>query len=250
MSRFFLRASLALFVIFVPALGAQEPLRWVGSWAASPMGEPVNPGQPSPANTTYRNIVHISAGGASVRVQLTNEFGARPLTVGSAHIALSAGSGSIEPASDHALTFSGQGSVIIPPGALMLSDPVPLQVTPLSSLAVSIFLPEQPINDTTCHQDARSTTYITVGDTTTAATETDARPVFSWCFAKGIDVSTRDPRAAAIVTFGDSITDGALSTRDANHRWPDVLARRLQAEFKYRPSLRAERRHRRQSRSA
>ena len=54
-------------------------------------------------------------------------------------------------------------------------------------------------NDTTCHQDARSTTFITVGDSTTAATVTDARPVYSWCFVKGIDVSTSDPKAAAIV---------------------------------------------------
>jgi len=176
--------------------------------------------------------VHVSAGGASLRVELTNEFGARPLTIGSAHIALSAGSGSIQPASDHALTFSGEASVIIPPGAPVFSDPVPLQITPLTSLAVSIFLPEQPINDTTCHQDARSTTFITVGDTTTAATVTDARPIYSWCFVKGIDVSTHDPRATAIVAFGDSITDGALSTRDANRRWPDVLARRLQENSK------------------
>ncbi len=229
---FVARISLSLLLIAAPALRAQEPLRWVGTWAASPMGEPVNPGQPSPANTTYRDVVRISAGGASLRVQLTNEFGARPLTIGSAHIALSVGSGSIQPATDHALTFSGQPWVIIPPGAPVFSDPVPLQVTPLTSLAVSIFLPDQPINDTTCHQDARSTTFITVGDTTTAATVTDARPVYSWCFVKGIDVSTSDPKAAAIVAYGDSITDGALSTRDANHRWPDVLARRLQGNSK------------------
>jgi lysophospholipase L1-like esterase len=232
MIRFVARLFLSLSMIAAPALSAQEPLRWIGTWAASPMGEPVNPGQPSPANTTYRDVVYISAGGASLRVELTNEFGARPLIIGSAHIALSAGAGSIQPATDHALTFSGQASVIIPPGALMVSDPVPLQVSPLTSLAVSIFLPDQPINDTTCHQDARSTTFITVGDTTTAASVTDARPVFSWCFVKGIDVSTHDPRAAAVVAFGDSITDGALSTRDANRRWPDVLARRLQENSK------------------
>ena len=31
------------------------------------------------------------------------------------------------------------------------------------------------------------------------------------------------------MTFGDSITDGDGSTLDANHRWPDLLAERLQA---------------------
>ena len=34
----------------------------------------------------------------------------------------------------------------------------------------------------------------------------------------------------AIVTLGDSITDGALSTHNANLRWPDILAARLQAD--------------------
>ena len=114
MIRFAGRFFLSLLVIVAPALHAQEPLRWVGSWAASPMGEPVNPGQASPANTTYRNIVHISAGGASLRVELTNEFGARALTIGSAHVAVSAGAGSIQSTTDHALTFSGEASVIIP----------------------------------------------------------------------------------------------------------------------------------------
>jgi lysophospholipase L1-like esterase len=35
------------------------------------------------------------------------------------------------------------------------------------------------------------------------------------------------PGARAIVTFGDSITDGNGSAVDANHRWPDLLAQRL-----------------------
>ena len=109
---------------------------------------------------------------------------------------------------------------------------MPLEVDPLSSLAVSLYLPDQPIDDTTCHQDARATNFITPGNTTTAETLTDARTIFSWCFVKGIDISTHASNAAAIVTLGDSITDGALSTRDANRRWPDVLARRLQENSK------------------
>ncbi len=191
------------------------------------MGQKVNPGQPSPANSTYRNVVRISAGGPS-----TNEFGTRSLVVGAAHVALSAGNGAIQPDSDHALTFSGKPAVTIPPGALVVSDPVAVQITPLSSLAVSVYLPDQRISETTCHEDARSTTFIAAGDATTAASLTDARPITSWCFVKGIEVSSNDPLAAAIVTLGDSITDGALSTRDANRRWPDVLASRLQADSK------------------
>ena len=36
------------------------------------------------------------------------------------------------------------------------------------------------------------------------------------------------------MALGDSITDGAITTVDANHRWPDFLARRLRD----RPGLR------------
>jgi lysophospholipase L1-like esterase len=222
-----------LLLAVAPDLVAQYvPVNWVGTWGASPMGERVNPGQSSPANSTYRNVVRVSAGGSQVRVELTNEFGARPLTIGAAHIAVSAGIGAIEPGSDHALTFNGQATVTIPPGAPVYSDPVPLEIAPLSSLAVSVYLPAQSIDDTTCHADARSTTMIAVGDETAAQTLTDAQPVYSWCFVKAIDVGTHASNAAAIVCFGDSITDGALSTRDTNRRWPDVLARRLQADPK------------------
>jgi len=40
------------------------------------------------------------------------------------------------------------------------------------------------------------------------------------------------PGSFAIVTLGDSITDGAASQRSANHRWPDVLAARLSQDPK------------------
>jgi lysophospholipase L1-like esterase len=197
------------------------------------MGERVNPGQPSPADSTYRDVLRISAAGPSIRVVLTNEFGSRDLTIGAAHVALSAGAdGATRPGSDHALTFSGQSSVVIPAGALALSDPIPMQVAPLSSLAVSVYLPRQPIADTTCHEDGQSTNFITQGDTTAAETLTDPRPIGSWCFVKGIDVSSADPHAASIVAFGDSITDGWQSIVNANRRWPDILANRLQADPK------------------
>lgn len=222
---------LALLLTSAPAARAQQA-HWIGTWAAAPMGAQVNPGQPAPANSTYRNIVHISAGGNSLRVQLTNEFGTRSLTVAAAHIAVSTGNGSIQSGTDHPLTFSGQPSVTVPAGGLVFSDPLPLQVAPQADLAVSVFLPDQQISDTTCHEDAQSTNFVTQGNTTTAATLTDARPIYAWCFVKGIDVPAPETKAASIVTFGDSITDGWDSTRDANRRWPDVLARRLQGDPK------------------
>src|SRR5277367_535886 len=215
------------------ALAQGANANWVGTWAASPIGSVVNSGQPGPANSTYRSIVHISIGGPSVRVQLTNEFGTEALKVGAADIATSSGGGSIQPGSDHALTFNGKPIVEIPAGALVLSDPVAMPATPLSDLVVSIYLPDQQIRNTTCHTGGHSTNYVLRGNASAAPTADNSSPITSWCFVKGIDVSTNAAdHAAAIVTFGDSITDGAQSTYDMNRRWPDVLAARLQADKK------------------
>jgi hypothetical protein len=123
MHRLFARVVQASLLLFsAPVLVAQQAPRWVGTWAASPMGAPVNFGQPSPANTTYRNVVRISAGGATVRIELTNEFGTRPLAIGAAHIAVSAGMGAIQPGSDHARESRRQR---LPPGPVHRRNDLP-----------------------------------------------------------------------------------------------------------------------------
>jgi lysophospholipase L1-like esterase len=207
---------------------------WVGTWAASPMAAK-NPdgkfGAPGTDGTTLREIVHISIGGPSVRVILTNEFGLDPLTISAAQVALSSGTSAITPGTGTALTFGGMPSITIPPGALAVSDPAALKVAPASNLAVSLFLPDQPVSQLTFHPFADQTNYLVPGNVVTAASLDTPQTFFTWDFLKGVDV-TADNKAASIVTFGDSITDGAHSTRDANARWPDILARRLQADKK------------------
>ena len=223
------------------ATAAAPPEHWVGTWAASPMAAN-NPGAkfgaqrdehslPGGDGTTLREIVHISIGGPSVRVILTNEFGLDPLTISAAQIAMSAGGSNITAGSATALTFGGKSSIIIPPGALIVSDPAALKVAPFSDLAVSLFLPDQPVNQLTLHPFADQTNYLIPGNAVSATSLDTPTPFFTWDFLKGVDV-TADSKSASIVTFGDSITDGAHSTRDANARWPDVFARRLQANKK------------------
>jgi lysophospholipase L1-like esterase len=201
--------------------------QWVGTWAASPLAMKIDD---PVANSTYRSVVHISLGGDTLRVQLTNELGTTPLNVGSAHIALSAGEGKTQPGTDHALTFNGRPTVMIPAGGMVFSDPVAMQAAPMADIALSVYLPEQLIATPTCHVLGVSTNYIATGDASAAPVLESPRPLKSWCFVKGIDVRAAD--AAAVVTFGDSITDGALSTPDANRRWPDNLFLRLHADKK------------------
>src|SRR5690348_11417610 len=147
----------------VTASAAAPADHWVGTWAASPMAAKIPSakfGAPGTDGTTLREIVHISIGGPSVRVVLTNEFGLDPLTIGAAQIALSSGTSAITAGSATALTFDGKPSIVIPPGALVVSDPVALKVAPFSNLAVSLFLPDQPVNQLTLHPFADQTNYL------------------------------------------------------------------------------------------
>jgi lysophospholipase L1-like esterase len=209
-----------------------ETDNWVGTWAASP--QPIwgadfalPPNIPAHLwNQTVRQIAHVSIGGSRVRVVLSNEYGTRPLTIGAAHIAAASGGSSIAAGSDRPLTFGGRVAVTIPPGAPAVSDPVDLSVSPLSNLAISLFLPDvTPL--TTFHWDGVQTAFIGAGNQTDeneikGADKTKARVLLS-------EIQVNAPAdARAIVTFGDSITDGNSSTPDANHRWPDFLAERLQ----------------------
>lgn len=214
---------------------AASPDHWVGTWAASPVALVNREDKFGAADTTYREIVHVSMGGPAIRVILTNEFGVDSLTIGAASVALSAGGSSIKPDASSPLTFNGRPSITIPAGALVVSDPVNLKLPPTSDLAVSIFVPAQAIGTVTLHGYADQTSYTAPGNFASEpsfGTSTDAATnIYSWPFLKGVDVKA-DNKAAAIVAFGDSITDGAYSTRNGNARWPDVLASRLQANKK------------------
>jgi lysophospholipase L1-like esterase len=202
---------------------------WIGTWASSPLLADAGSAPPEPgfADSTLRQIVHVSAGGKQIRVRFSNAFGATTLNMPSAHVALCAGGGAIRPESDKALTFHGQSSVSIPAGSLMISDPVDFNLAPLSDLTVTIRVKGAPDGITT-HPGSRITSYIQAGNAISATDLPSATHIDHWYFLNGIDVLAKKS-TAAIATFGDSITDGAKSTIGGNQRWPDGLARRLQA---------------------
>lgn len=219
-------AAAATFHNLAAAQQTKQP-RWVGTWATAPM-TPDADDQQAFCDVTLREIAHVSVGGNRIRVRLTNEFGVSPLTVSAAHIALSVRGSAIQPETDRALTFNGQTSVQIPAGSILLSDPVQLDVPTFSNVAVSIYLPTQYIRNGTSHIAASQTSYLAHGNGVALPNLTKAEEVKSWDFFDGVDVVTNEKNAGAIVVLGDSITDGAYSTDNENHRWPDFLARRLQ----------------------
>jgi lysophospholipase L1-like esterase len=200
---------------------------WVATWGAAMMATRAGHA-PDFTGQTLRQIVHGSAGGKQARVWFSNRFGKEPLLIGAAHIALRTNASAIDPTSDHALTFNGNASVTVPPGATIVSDPITMHIPPFADLAVSSYFPNRAMG-TTQHGLANQTSYRASRNQSNATTLTDtAKPMESWYFLSGVDVAASGD--AAVVTLGDSITDGARSTPNTNHRWPDYLAARLAAD--------------------
>jgi hypothetical protein len=106
-------AAAAAGLLSIEPLAAQAD-SWIGSWGASdvfPVGPDVN-------FQTLRQFVRLSAGGKRLRVRFSNATGQYPLVIGAAHVAKPAADGApgtIDPVTDHALTFGGSPGVTVPP---------------------------------------------------------------------------------------------------------------------------------------
>ena len=228
--RFAARSSLVLALVGLLSLGPahaherdRDDARWVGTWSASPQS---NPAPPAVSGQTVRNVVRTSIAGDVIRVRLSNAFGTVPLVIGEARVARRETGATTVSGSDRPLTFDGATRVVIPPGASMTSDPVALKVPALADLAVSIHLPD-PTTLTTFHRLGLATTYLsTPGNFAATPGFSTLSTGTSWFVVSGIEVRSRD---RAVVTLGDSITDGSGSTVDGNGRWPNRLAERLEA---------------------
>jgi lysophospholipase L1-like esterase len=224
-----LRSIVALFLAFA-ALAARadgDESRWVGTWSAA-MQAPLFAPAPVFSGVTLRQIVHLTIGGAQLRVRFSNAQGSVPLAIDAASVGVRASGATVRAGSLRALHFAGAASIQVPPGAVAISDPVALDVEPQSDLAISLFV-SMPQSGSTQLTLSHQTSYVsTSGDFTDSDSMTVASTNTSWYWLSGVEVKAGEG-ARAIVAFGDSITEGFNSTTDANARWPDVLARRLLA---------------------
>ena len=184
------------------------------------------------SNQTVRQIVRVSVGGDRVRVVLSNAFGTAPIEIGAAHVALRDHDALVKTSSVKPLTFGGSTTGRIVPGATIVSDAVSLTVPAVSDLVVDLFLPGElgtGPSPVTTHNGASQTNYLSAaGNHSGEAAMTVERTAGAWFLLARVEVAS-DQGSGAVVTFGDSITDGARSTSDLNSRWPDHLARRLAA---------------------
>ncbi len=216
---------------------------WVGTWACGPQLTENSVSQnnlpPAPlAYSTLRQFVHTTIGGQHLRVRFSNAYGTNSVVMNSVHVALAAGTGSaangvINTATDTALTFRGAPSITIPPGVVVVSDPFDFDLPALTNLAISIYYGYVSPNivnvgTITGHPGSRTTSYIQPGNVVSAGSMMSpaATNTAHWYTITGVDVLA-DASSKAVVTLGDSITDGRGSTTDGNNRWPDDLAARL-----------------------
>ena len=235
----FFVAAAALAAGAAVALAPKQPAEsatssgWVESWAAAPQ-EPtrvaVNKAYTGFDDETVRNVVFTSVGGSEIRIRLSNLFGTRPLDIGQASVGEVARQGSLTGAA-FPVKFNGSSSVTVAPGQDVVSDSVPMTVAPLEDIAVSVYLPDRT-GPVTYHLVGQQDNYIAPGnrvmDITGSGYQTRST---SWYFLDGVDVLGADKRAGVVVALGDSITDGVGSAGGLNDRWPNFLARRLDAAY-------------------
>ncbi|AJT66860.2 SGNH/GDSL hydrolase family protein [Streptomyces chattanoogensis] len=209
-----------------PAVSGQ----WVGTWSAAAAA--AEPGTlDGYAGMSIRNVVHTSVGGSGARIQLSNLYGTRPLSVSHASLAVASAPSNPTAAAGtmRRLTFGGKPAVAIPAGGAVTSDPVRLKIPANADLLATTYSPS-PAGPATYHPYARQTSYLARGDRTedaTGAAYTEQSPY--WRYLTGLDVWSTEAQGT-VVAIGDSITDGITSTAGANHRWTDFLAERLRDE--------------------
>ncbi|MDQ6605335.1 MAG: SGNH/GDSL hydrolase family protein [Actinomycetota bacterium] len=209
--------------------GAGAP-NWIATWGAAPQRAiATNLSARGFDRATIRQIAFTSIGGTMVRIRVSNTFGVKPLLVGAAAIGAAGAGAAVLPGSNRVLRFGARRSVLIPPGAEALSDPVKFNVKPLQRLAASLYLPV-PTGPATEHVVAAQTNYAASGNRAAALDSAGfTTQTRSWYFLDGIDVLAPRRDIGSVVTLGDSITDGVGSSLGGDTRYPNDLARRLQA---------------------
>ena len=223
---------------------------WHGIWGASMYGPypagPLDGTAPPPLNSTttpgalvddeasdqsFRMVVAPTLGAETIRLRFSNVEGDRPLVLGAVTIGIEVADAAIDPTSLTAVTFDGEPTATIPAGEERASDAVSLTFDAGQRLAVSIYTPG-PTGPLTWHAVSFDTQHLTRPGTGDATDDVSGLPytdsTLGWFLLTGVDrlVPATD---AVVVTFGDSITDGAYQVPTSDTRYPDLLATRLRA---------------------
>ena len=112
----------------------------------------------------------------------------------------------------------------VAPGASVTSDPLPIAVVAGQDLAISIRFDTAPAIGS-FHWDGKRTGYVLAGQRIADADPPVETTTTTRLLLAGVLVETAQAKGTVVI-LGDSITDGAGATLDADTRWPDYLAAR------------------------
>lgn len=210
-------------------LTAAAPLSrsaWVPGWAAPPIGfEPaIRDGLGRPyRNETVRQELRAGVAGRGLRLRLTNELSSDPLRIGGVSIVRLDAQGTPVAGSLRRLAFGGAAAVLVPPGAAMLTDPFDYPVRAGERLAVSVHFPDEAAPPAHAQM-----VEVAAGDATGQTALAQPRRARAPGIVSGLEV-TGSAATRVLVTFGDSITEGAGASPGKAMSWPDQLGRLLAA---------------------
>jgi len=225
--KFYLISTLCLLLI---GLVFAEEVFYTGTWSTSQYCTDEMPDIDVPGST-IRQFLRVSIPGETLRFHFSNIIGDSELELKSVHVAKSAGQGTggIIPETDTEITFNhGQSEVTIPAFGDLVSDDIPFSIDALDELAISIYYGKIP-KQLTNHGGSRTNSFVEVGNVVSKETLDDTYKLAHWYTISAIDVVDNEHQYAAVLCYGDSITDGRGSITDQQNRWTDVLAERLQS---------------------
>lgn len=210
-----LGAATAIVLAVAPGLAAAQA--WVPVWTASAAPDRGDGPPDAPlqfAGQTVRQDMRLGASSRSLRFRISNELGDGPLTVGAARAWRVGDESSALP-----VLFAGRADVTLPPGAVLLSDPVAIAAPAFSEVALSLHYPVPA-------RPAVRRTAVRIAPGHAAADE--GAPLVRRQNAVSAVLAERGETPAVIVALGDSITEGATATLGAHADWPSLLARRFE----------------------
>ena len=221
----------------VQAKGVNENRNWVATWATATeyTGKGDMPKSGTLDGKSIRQIVHVSIGGKTLRLHLSNEYSKEPVEIKSVFVADIVESEDIkvadigidiQPKTARYLKFNGKRNLTIAAGETAVSDPVAYDLKPLQRLAITISYGKTPVNATS-HRGSRTTSYIINGEAKPKTTFANIEREDHWYNIATIDVIAND--CSAIACIGNSITDGRGTTTNLQNRWTDFFAEALQA---------------------
>ncbi|WP_194909667.1 LamG-like jellyroll fold domain-containing protein [Catenulispora rubra] len=214
-------AASSLKIFSIGMRPATKGSAYVASWATS-----LDTTAAVPAGT-LRMPVHVSIGGTSTRIRLDNPYATAPITISAAGVGLqSTGAGTS--ATPTALTFAGSGSVTIPPGGQVYSDPAGLTVPSGSTLLVSLDLPSAAT--VAAHAATRATVWTAAGNATGASAATGfTTTATGWALLDDVEVTPAagQYQLGTLAIMGDQIGNGDQTAVDANARISDYIAKAL-----------------------